>query len=79
MSYNLFLDDIRLPEGAAQYMPWSTKAKYRTEDWTIVRNYEEFVEAITKNGLPSFISFDRDLVCANCHRERTFTRKCPVV
>jgi hypothetical protein len=42
----LYLDDVRVP---------------KTEGWTIVRNYDDFVEYITKNGLPDEISFDHDL------------------
>lgn len=30
-------------------------------DWKIVRNYEEFVEAIKENGIPDAVSFDCDL------------------
>lgn len=44
--YKLFLDDIRMPVD---------------NGWTIVRNYNEFVDAINKYGLPKFISFDHDL------------------
>lgn len=42
----IFLDDIRNP---------------KTNDWIIVRNYQEFVNWITENGLPDEISFDHDL------------------
>lgn len=42
----LFLDDVRTP---------------RTEDWEIVRSYEDFVNYINENGLPDEISFDHDL------------------
>lgn len=35
--------------------------KYFRTDWTIVRNYDQFVEVITEFGLPDFISFDHDL------------------
>lgn len=42
----LYLDDIRTP---------------KTEGWDIVRNYEDFVTWITKNGLPDEVSFDHDL------------------
>ena len=27
----------------------------------IVRNYEEFVDEVSKNGLPNYVSFDHDL------------------
>lgn len=54
MSYKLFLDDIRLP---AQ-VKW---VELPLGPWVIVRNYDEFVKHITKNGLPSYIAFDHDL------------------
>ena len=34
---------------------------YLLNDWDIVRNYDEFINYILKNGLPSVISFDHDL------------------
>lgn len=45
-SKKLYLDDVRNP---------------KTEGWTIVRNYDEFVKDIEENGLPDEISFDHDL------------------
>lgn len=44
--HRLYLDDIRDP---------------KTEGWKIVRNYDDFVNFITENGLPDEISFDHDL------------------
>ncbi len=35
--------------------------KSMESEFDIVRNYNEFVAYITKNGLPEFISFDNDL------------------
>lgn len=55
----LFLDDFRLPEHVSYYKP--NESIYREEGWDIVANYEEFVEYISKNGLPDLISFDHDL------------------
>lgn len=52
--YYLFLDDDRKPEDV-------TWVKLPLYNWTIVRSYKEFVEIITKNGLPKFITFDHDL------------------
>ena len=46
----LYLDDSRVP---------------KTEGWDIVRTYEDFVEWITKNGLPNEVSFDHDLAEIN--------------
>lgn len=57
----LFLDDERLPEEAAEYMHPHYGYMYRTNEWHVVRNYEQFVEHIANYGLPEFISFDHDL------------------
>ena len=46
MKYKIYLDDVRTPID---------------KDWIVVRNYEEFVNYITNNGLPYLISFDHDL------------------
>jgi len=60
--YSLYLDDIRIPENTADYiLPVELKSMYRLLDWVIVRSYAEFVEYITKNGVPSLVSFDHDL------------------
>lgn len=53
MSYNLFLDDIRMPE-----MVYRNPDEY---NFVIVRTYEKFVAHIEANGLPEYISFDNDL------------------
>lgn len=63
MKYNLFLDDIRIPANAWNYMKDS---RYLHFEWEIVRNYDEFVDHITKKYkeygvLPQLISFDHDL------------------
>ena len=42
----LYLDDMRMP---------------RNQDWTIVRSYQEFIDWVTNNGVPDYISFDHDL------------------
>lgn len=56
MKYNLFLDDDsnRIPNK----LPWINLPKV---DWTVVRSYNEFVNVITKLGLPEIVSFDHDL------------------
>ena len=51
--YKLFLDDIRNVDMVYENL---TNA-----DFIIVRSYSDFVEYISENGLPSFISFDNDL------------------
>jgi len=58
MKYDLFLDDIRVPNEVFAY----TNADiYLLDNWVIVRKYNEFVECIKKNGIPETISFDHDL------------------
>lgn len=49
----LFLDDLRTID---MVYDKSTESQF-----DIVRTYDEFVDYITVNGLPSFISFDNDL------------------
>lgn len=58
MKYNLFLDDIRTPLGAYGFTNFKP---FIEENWVVVKNYDEFVNYITKHGLPNFISFDHDL------------------
>ena len=45
----LYLDDYRTPP----------------KGWIVVKNYNEFVDFIEKNGLPQQISFDHDLAEAH--------------
>jgi len=54
MKYNLFLDDIRVPTD----VKWVKLPKVK---WEIVRNFDQFVEKIEKDGLPEIIAFDHDL------------------
>ena len=54
----LFLDDIRHPHDVYRY---TQQTMFLHKKWEIVRNYMEFVQWITINGLPDFISFDHDL------------------
>ena len=56
--YNLFLDDMRLPENAFTY---TKNQLYLDLDWVTVKNYNEFVSYIKENGMPNLISFDHDL------------------
>ncbi len=49
----LFLDDLRTVDMVYDHTSIS--------EFEIVRNYDEFVDFIQKNGLPCFISFDNDL------------------
>lgn len=62
MKYNLFLDDIRLPnKNYMFYLGESLSKYYESIDWIVVKNYKDFVETINKNGLPEIVSFDCDL------------------
>lgn len=56
--YKLFLDDLRQPVDAYFYMHAPI---YNEPDWTIVRNYDEFIWAIKEFGIPEIVSFDHDL------------------
>ena len=56
--YNLFLDDHRSVKEAHSYLPLP---EYATEEWVVVRNYDEFVKYIEENGIPEMVSFDHDL------------------
>ena len=55
MSYYLFLDDERIPGNVT----WITMPGDRA--YQIVRNYDQFVQHITTNGVPDFVTFDHDL------------------
>jgi hypothetical protein len=54
----LFLDDIRHPYDAFEH---TQQTMFLHKKWEVVKNYNEFIKWITKNGLPELISFDHDL------------------
>ena len=55
MGYYLFLDDERSPGDVTwAHMP-------RDKAYTVVRNYDEFVNTIVSFGVPEFVTFDHDL------------------
>lgn len=56
--YRIFLDDIRTPENAWNYMK---NPIYLKLDWEIVRNFQEFVQIIEDRGIPQMVSYDHDL------------------
>lgn len=57
--WNLFLDDVRDLETTHQYMK---NSDYLLKEWVIVRNFQEFVEALKSHSeLPDLISYDHDL------------------
>ena len=63
--YNLFLDDNRDPN----------KFLNDTKTWVIARNYNQFVNMITKQGLPDLISFDHDLCDVDQGKVEDFKEK----
>jgi hypothetical protein len=67
----LFLDDIRQPKDAINLVPSNYNKIFWDNDWSIVRNYREFVNWILSNGVPDLISFDHDL--ADIHYEVDFS------
>jgi len=52
--YNVFLDDERIPKD----VKW---IELPLVEWTIIRNYDRFVETIKTRGIPNVITFDHDL------------------
>jgi hypothetical protein len=60
--YNLFLDDMRIPQEVFEY---TQDHRYSERSWISVRNYEEFVQVVSEKymegQLPQLISFDHDL------------------
>ena len=56
--YNLFLDDMRVPQDVFNY---TGNPIFLKEDWVIVRSYDEFVKYIEEKGLPETVTFDHDL------------------
>jgi hypothetical protein len=55
----IFLDDTRKPYDVFRN---TIDPIYENDnEWTIVKNYEEFVDTILELGLPEIISFDHDL------------------
>ncbi len=55
----LFLDDRLLPYDV--FNRTINPIYKNNEDWHIVRTYEEFVDFIQANGLPTLVSLDHDL------------------
>lgn len=61
----IFLDDIRIPFDCISYMYrriGKDNVLYSEGGWSIVRNYDDFVEIVTQNiDKITHISFDHDL------------------
>jgi hypothetical protein len=60
MSYNLFIDDERVPTDV-QWGTWQDQISYRDSEWIIARNWDDVLELVVTFGLPKLISFDHDL------------------
>lgn len=63
MTY-LFLDDFRDPKNTFMgymYMRGMDADIYKTKEWVVVKDYDEFVKWITQNGIPDVVSLDHDL------------------
>lgn len=54
-NYNLFLDDVRIPT----HVTWAEVPK--NQHYSVVRNFNEFVDLISLRGLPKFVCYDHDL------------------
>lgn len=62
MKNYLFLDDIRNPAEAYAFVRTKNiQPDIYKQEWIIVRDYQQFVDWISQNGLPEIISFDHDL------------------
>jgi len=57
-NYNLILDDCR---DEKMCFNATGNRMYIDLEWIIVKNYDEFVDYITYNGLPKICSFDHDI------------------
>ena len=57
----LWLDDLRNPNLGDWLLQYAPEYVYDGGDIVWVKNYNDFVDWITKNGLPDMVSFDHDL------------------
>ena len=55
MSYVLFLDDVRNPDDVT----WEQFPRFETT--FIVRDFDGFVNQVSRGGMPAFVCFDHDL------------------
>lgn len=70
-TYNLFLDDERMPEDVYNFMmkdaygdafmEMEASMYQKNDNWVIVRTYHEFILQIATYGFPFMVSFDHDL------------------
>ena len=59
--YNIFLDDVRIPT----QVYWAEIPK--DQHYSVVRNFNEFVDLISLRGLPKFVCYDHDLATEHYH------------
>jgi len=61
--YNLFLDDVRLPNSCVNYCEkiGIDPVIFISNRWLICRDYHAFVNMINDKGLPNIVAFDHDL------------------
>jgi len=68
----LYLDDFRNPDHSTRFMYDRIGLEsriYSMESWLVVRNYQEFIEAIKKHaGELTHVSFDHDLADGHYHK-----------
>lgn len=57
MGYHLFLDDER----NLSDVTWVVLPSKITNNWIVVRNYDEFVKTVLSFGTPDYVAFDHDL------------------
>lgn len=66
----VFLDDVRVPFDCVDYMYYRIRneAPIYFENWEVVRNYNEFVDLVSKHFQTiTHISFDHDLADEHYH------------
>ena len=70
--FRIFLDDFRNPQDSASFMMGRIgplASEYRTENWLVIRTYEEFIKYITMYaGRVTHISWDHDLAPGHYHQ-----------
>lgn len=61
MTWNLFIDDERMPADVT-WAHWEVQEMYRNEEWVICRDVQwAMAIMINRGSMPKFISFDHDL------------------
>lgn len=82
MSYNLFLDDMRIPSKAFIYrnkVSLKDASGISDHDWAIARTHDDFVKMIDFVGIPNVVSFDHDLAFEHMRHYFDVTATCGVI